>query len=107
MLPSVLDRFKKRPRNAVEEIMTDPWKPVMMIILALAGYIYFNHLQVLSSELASHTVAFDKVYEKFEKTQDYLAEQTSTIVKLQAAQEAMLDKIDRLDSRVERIESKR
>lgn len=107
MLPSVLDKLKKPKKTAVEEIMTDPLKPILMIILALSGYIYFNHLQVLSGQLASHTVAFDKVYEKFEKTQDYLDEQTKTIMKIQNTQDNMLEKINTLNSRVDKIEEKK
>ena len=90
MLPSVLDKLKKPKKTAVEEIMADPLKPILMIILALSGYIYFNHLQVLSSQLQAHTVAFDKVYEKFESTEDYLAEQTKTIMKIQNTQDLSL-----------------
>ena len=107
MLPSVLDKLKKPKKTAVEEIMTDPLKPILMIILALSGYIYFNHLQVLSNQLQSHTQAFDKVYEKFESTEDYLAEQTKTIMKIQNTQDNMLEKINTLNMRVDKIEEKK
>lgn len=108
MLPSILERIRRPNRvSLLGDLFNDPLKPVLMVILALSGYIYSNHLKMLTDQLQTHSEAFKDVESKFVSTDLYLSEQTKTIMKIQNTQDSMLDKINTLNIRVEKIEDRR